>query len=342
MTALGFAHGGYMVPVPGTLTDAGKNADAELAAVGLPPDIAERPFQPIPHFLGVKFIDHAARLLGDEGFGLVSLAESNAVDADMVPPSSVAPGPGCLQVLQAVVGIMNRTTTSIIRLLDGKDNFWIDLQWTHGEGRPPWSAELYVMGLVLSAVRNVLGPDWQPAAMKMLSARSLHRESSGLPECPILWNSPTISLAINKEELIKRLAVAIPHQNVEPIQSVPNLSESSPVLVLVRDAIEGLMRQECWNLSDVADCFGLSKRSFQRRLVGLNLHFGEIVEDFRVERAMSALRQADVSVTDLSLELGYDHPQNFARAFRRCVGVSPRRYRSVISNPSPARFQTNT
>jgi hypothetical protein len=57
MPMLGFAHGGYMLPILGTLDSAGVDAEAALAMAGLPPDLSQHPFRPIPHFLGVQFID---------------------------------------------------------------------------------------------------------------------------------------------------------------------------------------------------------------------------------------------------------------------------------------------
>ena len=57
MPTLGFAHGGYMLPVLGTLAEAGVDSEVALAVAGLPPDLSRHPFQPVPHFLGVQFID---------------------------------------------------------------------------------------------------------------------------------------------------------------------------------------------------------------------------------------------------------------------------------------------
>jgi AraC-like DNA-binding protein len=231
--------------------------------------------------------------------------------------------------MRSQVGIMDRTTTSVIQLLDRKVDLWIELQWTHSEGRPPWSAELYVTGLILVSMRSILGADWQPKAMEMLSPWCPAYERTGLPDCPIQWNAPTISVAIDRQDMAVRLAGSAPCQGDKPIKSIPDLSEASPELVC--ETIFGLLRQEGRNMSDVANCFGLTKRSFHRRLDSHGLHFRQIVENFRIERAMNVLQLEDVSVTELSLELGYDHPQNFARAFRRLVGLSPRQYRSAFS-----------
>ena len=189
MSAIGFAHGGYLLPILGTLAKAGESTEMALVNARLPPDIFERPFQPVPHILAVQFIEQTARKMGTEDFGFLSLSECRALTPEMIPMRGVALEPGGVQKMRTVVDTMNRTTTSVFQLVDGKDDLWIDMSWTQGEDSPPWSAELYVAGLILSALRGVLGADWQPSAMKMLSPCREARERADLPDCPIQWNA---------------------------------------------------------------------------------------------------------------------------------------------------------
>lgn len=312
----------------GTLSLAGWNAESALASVGLRPDIAEHPAQTIPHLLAIRIIDKASHVLGDEDFAPTALAEGLNITTEMVPARGVKCFSGPIQTLQSVVRIINRTTTSVIRLRETERDVWIDLRWTNGENNPPWSAELYVACLLINTLRGVLGSGWRPRQMKMLSARRDSVGFSALPDCPIQWQAATISVAVEKDDLARRLTpLSSPHPNL-PEVSVSDLSEASAETV--RAAIEGLLCHEGLKLAEVASCFGLTQRSFQRRLDGLNLKFGDILDDFRITQAMRVLRQESVSVTDLALDLGYDHPQNFARAFRRRVGLSPRGYRNAL------------
>lgn len=329
MSAIGFAHGGYMLPILGKLAKVGENTELALMNARLPPDIFERPVQPVPHILATQFIEQTAQKMGSEDFGFSSLFGCRTLTPEMLPTRGVAFEAGGVRKIRSIVDIMNRTTTSVTQLVEGKDDLWIELQWTHGEGKPPWSAELYVAGLILSTLRGLLGNDWQPSAMKMLSQRNNARELGNLPDCPIQWNAQTISVAIGRRDMAVRVTGSAPRQDDNLRHSIPDLSEMSPDLIC--ETVLGLLRQEHRSLSDVADCFGLNKRSFQRQLDSYGLHYGQIVENFRIDRALKALKLEDVSVTDLSLELGYNHSQNFARAFRRRVGLSPRQYRSALS-----------
>ena len=59
--------------------------------------------------------------------------------------------------------------------------------------------------------------------------------------------------------------------------------------------------------------------------------FGETPHHYlqrrRVERAMSLLRESEVSVTDICFQVGFGSLGTFSRTFREIVGRSPREYR---------------
>jgi AraC-like DNA-binding protein len=80
-------------------------------------------------------------------------------------------------------------------------------------------------------------------------------------------------------------------------------------------------------------------RSFKRA-------FGETPHRYlqrrRVERATELLRGTDLSVTEISLEVGFQSLGSFGAAFRELVGESPgrygRRWRDDAAPPIPACF----
>ena len=48
------------------------------------------------------------------------------------------------------------------------------------------------------------------------------------------------------------------------------------------------------------------------------------LQQLRMERAMVMIRSGRLPITQIALEVGYDHPANFSTAFRRHFGVAPR------------------
>jgi AraC family transcriptional regulator len=81
-------------------------------------------------------------------------------------------------------------------------------------------------------------------------------------------------------------------------------------------------------LSELAGAVDMSLYYFAvlfRRSTGLSPH--RFVLNQRVERAKELLRDPKLSVLDVSIDVGFEHQNNFARAFRRVIGVSPTQFR---------------
>ncbi|HXN22518.1 MAG TPA: AraC family transcriptional regulator [Candidatus Dormibacteraeota bacterium] len=81
-------------------------------------------------------------------------------------------------------------------------------------------------------------------------------------------------------------------------------------------------------LSELAGLVNMSLYYFAvlfRQSTGQSPH--RYVLNQRVERAKELLRDPKLSVLDISIDVGFEHQNNFARAFRRVIGVSPTQFR---------------
>jgi transcriptional regulator GlxA family with amidase domain len=81
-------------------------------------------------------------------------------------------------------------------------------------------------------------------------------------------------------------------------------------------------------LADLARSSNLSLYYFAtlfRRSMGVSPH--RYILNLRVSRARELLRNTGLSVLDVSLDLGFQHQNNFARAFRRITGMTPTGFR---------------
>jgi len=82
------------------------------------------------------------------------------------------------------------------------------------------------------------------------------------------------------------------------------------------------------SLSALAEAANMNMYYFAslfRRSMGVTPH--QYVLDQRVELAKQLLCDRKLSVLDVGLQVGFSHPNNFARAFRRQAGISPGRFR---------------
>jgi AraC family transcriptional regulator len=81
-------------------------------------------------------------------------------------------------------------------------------------------------------------------------------------------------------------------------------------------------------LSELARVANMSLYYFAvlfRQSTGLSPH--QYVLNQRVEHAKELLRDPKLSVLDVSISVGFEHQNNFARAFRRVIGASPTQFR---------------
>jgi|HubBroStandDraft_2_1064218.scaffolds.fasta_scaffold19369_2 AraC family transcriptional regulator len=81
-------------------------------------------------------------------------------------------------------------------------------------------------------------------------------------------------------------------------------------------------------LADLARNSNLSLYYFAtlfKKSTGLSPH--RYILHRRVSRARQLLQNTDLSVLDVSLDLGFQHQNNFARAFRRVTGMTPTGFR---------------
>ena len=63
----------------------------------------------------------------------------------------------------------------------------------------------------------------------------------------------------------------------------------------------------------MATSFGMSVRSYQRRLKDLGSTHSELIDSVRLELALRMLSGEEYSVTDIALKLGYSYPGHFTR-----------------------------
>ena len=86
------------------------------------------------------------------------------------------------------------------------------------------------------------------------------------------------------------------------------------------------------NLSEVAEHFGFSLSHCSRLIKKTTgLGFNEWRRSLRIRRAENMLVNTDLTVGEISLELGYENTETFIRAFKKNLHVTPGKYREENS-----------
>ena len=76
---------------------------------------------------------------------------------------------------------------------------------------------------------------------------------------------------------------------------------------------------------------GMSARTFQRQLKVERTSFSDLLSDVRRSETLKRLKERNVTIAAIAIDLGYSDQATFTRAFRRWTGVPPSRFRAAAS-----------
>lgn len=85
------------------------------------------------------------------------------------------------------------------------------------------------------------------------------------------------------------------------------------------------------NVQELAEAVGLTR---QRLQLGFQMIYGNSVgrirDKVRMDLALDLVRDSKLSMIEIALETGYEHPASFTRAFKAAFGISPIQMRYVV------------
>lgn len=95
----------------------------------------------------------------------------------------------------------------------------------------------------------------------------------------------------------------------------------------VRRLIMENIHQGVPEVKSVAEKFGMSHRTFQRRLSEEGTRYKELVAQVRQDTALDLLNRTDSSISEIAYLVGFTETSTFHQAFKRWTGQSPGEYR---------------
>jgi AraC-like DNA-binding protein len=85
------------------------------------------------------------------------------------------------------------------------------------------------------------------------------------------------------------------------------------------------------SLTELAMVAGLSPGHFARKVrASTGMSLGRLIHQRRIRTALARMRDRDVSMSHLAVELGFDSQSHFTRVFRALTGLTPARFRREI------------
>ncbi|MBP7001080.1 AraC family transcriptional regulator [Amaricoccus sp.] len=200
-------------------------------------------------------------------------------------------------------------------------------------GRPGYAhVATGAAGVIVNLCRSWAPPGWRPLGVELdiprPAAPGRYEEAFG---CAVRFDAPAIAVRFPASLLAAERAASAAGRRVLTLADVgrARLEPAS------RDDLMGVVTAHVWSqvlagavsLDAVAQAIDVSTRTLQRELRQRGTDFRSLRDAIRMQRARELLRGSGIPVTEIAAELGYSTPSNFARAFRKAVGVAPDAFR---------------
>ena len=101
--------------------------------------------------------------------------------------------------------------------------------------------------------------------------------------------------------------------------------ESDDIVAQTKQIIQGY-ESSFPSVPDVAKLFGVSERTYRRKLDLVQTSYRSILDGHKKNRCLDMMASNKVSVNELVDALGYSESASFLRAFKRWTGTTPKQY----------------
>ena len=103
----------------------------------------------------------------------------------------------------------------------------------------------------------------------------------------------------------------------------PSPTKAADFLEQVRRYLLLHVSDEDFPLAQIAPYFGMSERTFQRRLAAHGTNLNELRDQIRKEVSFNLLTESELPISEICYRLGYSAPSAFTRSVTRWFGTTP-------------------
>jgi AraC-like DNA-binding protein len=302
-------------------------------AVALDPSLLEDPDNRIPFDQLVAIYEHAARLTGDDAFGL-HVGEASDPELFDVLGYVLVNSPTLGEALERLVRYHSIWTDGAVFRLGvggGRARLAYDYAGSGVAAARRHDAEM-TLSVGVAFARRVTGVDWAP-----LDVSFRHPEPESVAEhrrifrAPVRFDAPANELVFDGDLLALPLAEADPGLSDILERQARELLARAPRRDSLADQVRAVLGAglagEGSKLETVARKLGLSARTLQRKLREEGRSYQDLLDEVRGGLSRQHLREPKLAVCEVAYLLGFSEPSAFHRAFRRWTGVTPKEFR---------------
>lgn len=187
--------------------------------------------------------------------------------------------------------------------------------------------------VLYSMLQASLGRDWQPTCLEFEHSAGANLTSySAHFDCPLRFGARYNAILFSAEHLDRPVQSSDPalHRRLE--SELSECLRSKELELDLSKSIKawisaGLCRSASIDIRDAASDFGMSVRSFQRKLSDAGISYAELRNSVRTEIAKAMLAFTGLSIPEIAVDLGFSETSAFSRSFKSFTGATPAKFR---------------
>jgi len=318
---------------------AGVSPGELLASVQLDQELLSDVDSRIPYEKYVALYEQAARLTGDDAFGL-HLGESISLQMyDVI---------GYAAMNSATIGEALKTWIRFYRIWsDGSET---TVRFDGNVARIVYEVFDIVprkcrqecetsLAMIICLGRALVGSEWSPTEV-----RFQHSAPADISEHTRIFNAPVNFRRLTNEIIVERsfldrpilkadtnLGVVLNRHAAELLEKLP---QENGIVESVRRAMTESLRGGDASLSAVSKRLGMSARTLQRKLSDLGTSHQLLLDDVRRDLSRKYLQESGMAICEVAFLLGFSDTSVFHRAFRRWTGETPGEYQKRVRGSS--------
>lgn len=190
----------------------------------------------------------------------------------------------------------------------------------------------YALAAANSLLASLCGPGWKPQSIDFV-----HDEPKGSGRlqnhysAPIFFSQEKNALSFKADDLEIPIATANPQLKKILQKTLAELEDKfdDNLALQVEHLIHGSLISGKCSAESIASFLGVHRRTMYRQLKEQGTSYTDILNRTRMDIAVNMLKQSSLSITKISLMLGYAELSAFSRAFKGWTGSSPIEYRDI-------------
>ena len=304
----------------------GLTARTLLREVGLDPRVLNAPDTQVPAAAVTGVLEIAAMRSGCETFGL-RMAESRRLADFGVVSLLIAHQPTLREALDTIIRYRHLLNDALVMQVEETGDLFILRQDVVIEPPTPMrQAHELAIGAVFRMFSWLLGPRWRPYSICFMHPPpgdlSVHRRMFGVD---VQFDSEFTGIVCPRADLDRPNPAGDPRLAQYARQFVEGMGArgARSCTLQVREAAYLMMPLGRTSITQIAQALGLNVRTLQRRLVGEDTQFSQLLDEVRRDLAVRYLTNPNYSMTEISRMLGYDCLSSFTRWFTSEFGLAP-------------------